>query len=162
MGGQVLIAESTFVMVRSNIETRGTRTINLKGVEQGVTIYDVKAVTLPAPMNLPDETPAAKLLEIPLPVSVHVMKNKEVDGGPKSGLLTHFSLTWACVRMSDKIEITQEIRLDLMDPDAKKPVSMYARIASLDREPDGNSYWVRISYISPGTEQFVQRLSKKP
>jgi len=112
-------------------------------------------------MRLPDETPAATLLENPISVNVHVMKNKEVDGSPKDGLLTHFSPTWACVLMSDKIEITREIRLDIMGPDAEKPVSVYARIASSDREPDGNSHWVRISYISPETEQVVKTLSKR-
>jgi class 3 adenylate cyclase len=162
MGGQVIITESTFEIVRSNVETRGTRTLNLKGVEQGVTIYDVKAVALPTPMRLPDETPAATLLENPISVNVHVMKNKEVDGGPKGGLLTHFSPTWACVFMSDKIETTREVRMDIRETDSEKPVGMYARIASSDREPNGNSHWVKISYVSPGAEQIVQRLSRQP
>jgi len=160
MGGQVLITESTFELVRSNVETRGTRTLNLKGVEHGVTIYDVKAVALPTPMRLPDETPAAELLENPISVNVYVMKNKEVDGGLRGGFLTHFSPTWGCVLMSDKIEITREIRLDIMDPDSEKPVGMYARIASSDREPNGNSHWVRISYVSTEAEHLIRQLKR--
>ena len=63
LGGQVLITESTFEKVSATIDIHGSRTINLKGVDQGVTIYAVKAVTQPFLMRLPDEEP----LQHPLP-----------------------------------------------------------------------------------------------
>ncbi|RLC01902.1 MAG: hypothetical protein DRH90_15180 [Deltaproteobacteria bacterium] len=162
MGGQVLITESTFEKIRLNIETRGTRTINLKGVDQGVTIYDVKAVTKPTPLELPDEEPAADSLAKPIPVDVHVMENKEVGAEPMQGLLTSFSPTWACVILSGEIEIAREVRLDIPNPASEKPVGVYARIASLNQGPKGFAHWVRLSYLPPETEHLIQHLSRKP
>ena len=161
MSGQVMITESTFKKVQKNIEIRGTRTINLKGVEQGVTIYDVKAVITPLPMRLPDEIPAAKLLENPIPVYVHVMKGKEVESEPKGGLLISFSPVWARVILHDEIEIVREVRLDIKDPISENPVGVYARVASLDREAHGIAHWVKISYVSAEAERLVKKLSEK-
>jgi len=159
MGGQVLITQSTFDKVQSNIETRGTRVISLKGVEQGVTVYDVKAVNQPTPMRLPDEEPTADLLAAPIPVDVHVMKNKEIAAEPMEGLLSSFSPTWACVVLNEEIEIAHEIRFDIMDPASEKPVSLYAKVASLDKDSNGFAHWVRISFLHADSELLVQTLS---
>jgi class 3 adenylate cyclase len=161
MGGQVMITESTFEKVQPNIETRGTRTINLKGVEQGVTIYDVKAVTAPTLMRLPEEVPAAETLQHPIPVDVHVITTKEVDAEPMHGLLTSFSPSWARLVVNDVIEIAREVRIDITDPAAEKPIQVSARVASLDRQPDSICHWVKISYVSPETKQFFGQLNEK-
>lgn len=158
MSGQVLITQSTFDKVQSNVETRGTRIISLKGVEQGVTVYDVKAVNTPIPMRLPAEEPTAEQLAKSIPVDVHVMKNKEVAAEPMEGMLTHFSPVWACVILNKEIEIAHEIRLDIMDPVSEKPVSLYARVASLIKDPNGFAHWVRISFLHADAERLVERL----
>jgi len=158
MGGQVLIAESTYAKVKTHIKVRGTRMINFKGVDEGVSVYDVGAVSIPQTMILPEETPAAAFLEEPVMVAVHVMKGKKVDGDPMRGTLSRFSPTWACVTVNKAIENAREIRLDINDPASGKPVFVYARVVETDQQPDGIAHWVRISYFPPEAEGLLKNL----
>jgi adenylate cyclase len=160
MSGQVLITQSTFDKVQSNIETRGTRTISLKGVEQDVAVYDVIAVYEPTPMRLPAEEPAAELLTNSVFVEVLVMNNKEVAAEPMKGLLTHFSPTWACVILNKAVEIAHEVRLDIKDPATEKSVSLYARVGSLTKDANGFAHWVRLSFLHADSIHLVQILGK--
>jgi len=159
MSGQVLITQSTFDKVQSNIETRGTRVISLKGVEQGVTVYDVEAVYKPTPMRLPAEEPVAEPLANSITVDLHLMKNKEVAAKPMKGHLTHFSPTWACVMLNEEIEIAHEIRLDLMDPAAETFVSLYARVASQVKDSDSFAHWIKITFLHADVAHLVQTLN---
>ena len=149
MSGQVMVTASTFEKVKTHTKVRGTRMINFKGMNDGVTVYDIGAVLIPTPMTLPDETPSAASLKKPVMVAVHAMQGKKMNSVPMRGILTRFSPTWACITVNKAIEIAREIRLELKDLVSGKPIFVYARVVSTDKQPNGVTHWVRISYFSP-------------
>ena len=155
VGGQILITPSTYEQVKDIVLIRSSRSVNFKGVDEGVTIYEVGGIKGPYNLTLPEETRDAKPLGNPFAVNVLKMSGKRVDDSPLTGQLTHISTQWARVNLPEQIKLSSEIRLDIPVPGQAEPERIYAKVAEVTDKNNSYDHFVRISYLTPALTKVI-------
>jgi class 3 adenylate cyclase len=155
VGGQILITPSTYEQVKDIVLIRSSRSINFKGVDEGVTVYEVAGIKGPYNLTLPEETRDAKPLENPLAVNVFKMTGKRVEGSPLAGHLTHISAPWARANLPEQIKLSSEIRLDIPVPGRSESERIYAKVVEVADKGDSYDHLVRISYLTPALTTVI-------
>lgn len=155
VGGQILMTQSTFNLVKGWVAVGQTRTLNFKGVEEGVTLYDVTGVGSPYDLELPREERDEKALLEPLAVWVQRMRGKQAGGASQQGLLTHFSSRWVRVTLPGAIDAARELRLNLNTRETGEPVYLYGKVVETTPAGQGTAHLIRISYAPPEAAELI-------
>jgi class 3 adenylate cyclase/uncharacterized protein YggT (Ycf19 family) len=160
MGGQILIAPSTYEQVKDMVVVRAVRPVRFKGVEEDINLYDVIGMKAPYNLMLPDVTGEGTPLKTPISVTLNRMKDKKAVSAGIVAELTHFSSLWATLKVAEEIASLQEVRIDFIGEETDGKVYMYAKVANVTRQDDHYVHSVQISYLTPMVTQFVERVSR--
>jgi class 3 adenylate cyclase len=155
VGGQILITQSTYAQVKHLVIVRDVRSMEFKGVEDEINIYDVTGIKEPYNLYLPELTTDTKPLKKPISVFIRKTPDKKTESSVLNGQLTHFSGHWAKVRVAEKITPPLQIRIDLTETEKSNAPHIYAKVFQITEQDESFLHLVRISHLSPTAEKYI-------
>ena len=111
VGGQVLIGEETYRLVRGLVTADPPRSVMMKGLKSPLVYYSVTAIGHPYDMALIRSREAERTVEIHLPFQYWTMEGKKVVGEPGSGETVTFGENLITVSINPPIEPITDIKL---------------------------------------------------
>jgi class 3 adenylate cyclase len=152
VGGQVLLGPRTYELVRDLVDVRGTMEVQLKGVDQPITIHDVGAIRGAHAATLPEiQDVVMRRLDPPLMCSCYRLDGKRVADVPIAGRVDAVAPSSAQVCLEREVEIRETLRIVLRPADGGAPFpDAYAKVTDVSTEPVG--VMVRLSFTSVPAE----------
>jgi hypothetical protein len=147
VGGQILISEQTYQRVQDVVRVRGTLTVELKGLDRPLTLYDVAGVGGDYRVSVQDAgDDALRSLEAPLAVACYRLEGKSVSPVPIAARLVALGANNAELLLETPVAERSNVKL-LVTPAASGPVyEVYGKIVELH---DGRA---RLAFTSVSDE----------
>jgi hypothetical protein len=149
VGGQVLLGPTTYASVRDIVDVGAAFEVQLKGVAEPVTVYEVAGIRGRHCLYLPQ--PSAMLRQPvtpPLPVACHGIDGTRVDPASVAGRVTHASSEGVEVRLDRSPELHANVRLDLGEGEE---AVIYAKVTAVRPAADGSAS-VSLTFTSSSPE----------
>ena len=118
------------------------------------TLYDVRSISAPYPIRLPDKS--EQLVQLPdrIEVQIHRLKDKIVTGATGRAWITHLCDTAAQVTSEGPLEAWEDLRLILLDGNREPiPGHIYGKVTGVTPLEDGR-FEVRVSFTSVPAEIY--------
>jgi class 3 adenylate cyclase/HAMP domain-containing protein len=129
LGGQVLISTATYQRLQDLVEVRGVLTVEMKGVPEPATLYEVIGIGAPYSLRLAERRDQLAPLPVKLGVLLARLEDKIVTGPLVPGWITHLSETAATVALEEEVPEWGEVRLTLLDADRQEiPGHLYGKV----------------------------------
>ncbi|RTZ95535.1 MAG: hypothetical protein DSY90_13095 [Deltaproteobacteria bacterium] len=146
-GGQVVIGETTYGLVRDLVQTDPPVRIMMKGIRTPVTSYPVFRIGAPYNQSLNETTPD-NLVTMSLPFRCWVVKNKAVRPNAINGETVSLNGSYITAMLASELPALTDIKLQLLtDVDTHRFSDIYAKVVSVDSKPAGTIHVFRITYI---------------
>jgi len=165
-GGQILISPSTYEKVKDLVHVSGKIEVQFKGVDQPVTLYDVKGIRGKYEINLVgrkiDQT---FKLEEPIPIICHRLEDKIVTGTSTPGYLARFGDSRAEVLTEQELELRSNIKILLKPENATGLPGFYAKVLSVESPASGLSSFqihVEFTWLPNEVRSFLKELVVMP
>lgn len=158
LGGQVLISESTFALVRDSVEVREVVEVEMKGVPGPVKLYDVHAIQGAYAVRLKETPDAPAPVAEKIPAAISRLENKTVTPMGLAAWVTHVSERSCVVFAEEQLPLLVEVRVDLFDESRDRAVGeVFAKVISSDRVDGGCSSRLRFTFVSPEMRRLLRR-----
>lgn len=153
VGGQVLISHGTYERLSPMLDIRKTLQVEMKGVPGKVTLYDVRGVNGPDPVQLHDRDETMISLAHGIEVKVFGMAQKILEDTGRKATITDASLTTAKMLFEEAVIQWEDIRIHLTDPDGGlSEGEIYAKVMSI--EPAGEGFQALARFTSVSSEAY--------
>jgi len=154
VGGQILIAEPTYLQVKDLARIHQQMVVEPKGVKQPITIYDVTGMKEPYGLFVePMSTETLRPLAQPLAVHYTVLEGKSVDAQPQIGELTAVSEHHAQLRTSTELSVLGNLRLEIAGvPQHTAEDPVYAKVVATDAT---QVYRIRFTSLSGAAKRWL-------
>jgi class 3 adenylate cyclase/HAMP domain-containing protein len=148
LAGQVLISAATYRRVQELVEVGNVFQVEMKGLPGRATLYEVRGMTAPYHMRLPDKLEKLEKLPQKVRVQLHHLKGKIVTESTGQAWVTHLCDTAALVTSEGKLEPWEDVRLTFLD-DHQEPISghIYGKITRV-KPLDHDRCEILISFTS--------------
>lgn len=158
VGGQVLVSPSTYHKLTDLIEVGNRFQVQMKGVPEPVTLYEVQGLGEPHNIRLPTKSEATTALHQRLAVRLVTIKDKAVSGAIEDAWITHLGFSSAVIACGGLSE-WQDVRLHLKDAQGKEQEGViFAKVMTVKAGADGNTEAVvRFTSVSPESYQVIRR-----
>jgi class 3 adenylate cyclase len=160
-GGQVLIGEATYQIIKDLVITQPAQTVMMKGIKQPVVYFPVIEIGSPFNLVLVRNSEKERDVEITLPFSWWRMEGKMVIGEALHGETVTLGDKFMTVRIEGEVKPQDNIKFIFdfcIEAHCFDPV--YAKIAFLEPDPAGVVYGVQITSISRKDEEILLRWMK--
>ncbi len=129
LAGQVLISATTYNRLQDLVEVRDVLKVEMKGMPEPATLYDVRGIGAPYNIRLTDRCENLVLLPEKLNVLVARLLDKIVTGTPTRAWITHLSDTGATVALGERLQEWEDVRLTLLDGNLNEiPGHIYGKV----------------------------------
>lgn len=139
VGGEVLLADSTYRLCKAGLQVRGPREVRAKGKTEPLLVWSLVSVGPPHDLVVPAALGAHDALH-PLALKAYVFKiaGKHVAKVPFEAAVTGLSVDAAdLVCPADSVALFDDIKLRF-DPPAGEPIEeLYGKIVAAEVLPDG-------------------------
>ena len=154
-GGQIFISASTFKEVESIVQIHTRRDFRMKGIQETVTIYDVKGIGGDHALFLPDEDEVFWPLAVEIPLQYQAIEEKRVDALVFKGSIVKLSARGAEIRADQnarKYDLSGlcDLQLNLINPDDGSHENsgfIYAKV--LDIPAEEGRFYIHFTALSP-------------
>lgn len=132
VGGQILISPSVYEGVQALLCIQGTQEVQLKGLSQPVTLYDVVGLRGTYACMVPEKTPETVWdLPTPLPVACFLIEGKTVTEHAMTGVITRLAATGAEATLTGEVALYSNVKLRLVTPAEPELSDVYAKVMAL-------------------------------
>jgi adenylate cyclase len=162
LGGQILISETTLKAAGSFVRINGQKEVQLKGVKQPITIYDVAGIAGEYNLFLTQQQEVFYSLPEAIPVQYVVLDGKKIGETVCTGSLVKLSQTGAlvrCAHMDGEIpSALSKIKLNLLPPNhpAETNEDIYGQVT--DKPSASGSFYVYFTAMSQNVEARLDEL----
>ena len=111
MGGEVLLGEETYRLVRDFVTTDAPRSVMMKGLKSPLVYYSVTAIGPPYNVSLIGRTESKRGVEIHLPFQSWKVEGKKIVGEPRRGETVFFKENLITASINPPIESMTDIKL---------------------------------------------------
>jgi sigma-B regulation protein RsbU (phosphoserine phosphatase) len=117
VSGQILISPALYARVHDVVDVQGTMEVQFKGVEQPLTLYDIRGMAGPYQVALRD-TPQEVLtpLSTPLALTCYRLHGKAVSAVGMAGQMTAVGLSSATVVLDGEVAVHDNLKVLLERP----------------------------------------------
>jgi len=162
VGGQILISESTMLLVDLPLSIQNIQTVHPKGVKGPITLYDIKGLGHPYNIALAQTNQELISLAKVIPILLAVFEEKHCTVKQVPGLLHR--LSWNEVEISTDIRINPEsiLQITLLDTHEKLIIGeIYAQVR-FGENIDGSVLLQLRSFSPEGLRLWQSILGNKP
>jgi class 3 adenylate cyclase len=154
LAGQVLISPSTYGPLKDLVEVRNVIRVEMKGMPEPATLYDVRGIGGAYDLRLPDRSDRPLLLPEKIKVLVARLQDKIVTGTPGRAWITHLCDTAATVALTEKIQEWEDVRLTLLDANLQEiPGYIYGKVTMV-KPTASDLFEAAISFTSVSPEIY--------
>jgi adenylate cyclase len=175
VGGQILIAESTFESVRTIVRVDGQTQSYMKGLAMPISLYEVSGIAGDYKIFLPESHDALILLKQEVPLLYGLLEDKQVEDLEFEGMLVQLSAKGAEIRSSYLPPVLSNVKLTLILHPAAKPArdgrslpendceqpeylgDIYAKVLA-KRVLDDSGFFVRFTSLPPRVAEYFQMI----
>jgi adenylate cyclase len=132
-GGQILISPATYERVRPRVQVSKTLDVQLKGIEQPLTLYEINGIEgeyLHAITQGSDDSCAK--LETALPIRYAVVENKTVSARQSAGSITHLGTSRARVLLEDAPPCHANLKILFASDGGAALPEVYAKLVAVE------------------------------
>jgi class 3 adenylate cyclase len=162
VGGQVLISSTTFGRLGAEVEVQGTMEVQMKGMPQPATLYDVRGIGGPQPIRLKARVDTLIPLSTPLNVQVFLIKEKILRGAAGQAWVTHLCDSSAKITLEGELQVWDDVRLHLLDEHDGVTGKMYGKVTAV--RPFGDTRQeadIRFTSVSQDAHDLIRRMEPK-
>lgn len=163
LGGQILISQSAYDVVRDMVTIRDVLRVEMKGLKGKVNLYDVRGISGTYSVNL------AETLEAPLPILERIparignVYDEIVTNKSGDAWITGLSEQSAVVFIREQLYPRQEIRIDLLDENMEETIGeVFAKVISISPLGDHAEAIIRFTFVSPEMRRFFRACLVRP
>ena len=138
VGGQVLISPDTYEKVESLVSLRGTKSVQFKGVDNPITLYDVVGLTGKHRIELADQTPEIRHEVEPVAVQCFSMTQKTVSDACISGHITKIGTSSAEIRFDCHVAPHTNLIVRVQSENVDSLPDIYAKVSPIERSGGSN------------------------
>ena len=161
VGGQILISPNTYQKIESMVHVQDTMEVRFKGIDQPVTLYDIKGIKGTYEVSLPEKPPEEfRSLKPPLAMTCFVVEGKTVSEKAISGRLTALSLSGAEALLDTEVELHSNLKILLVSAETSSLSEIYVKVTSIDK-PTITSPHIRVrlrfTSLPEDTKHFLDK-----
>ncbi|OKH15128.1 CHASE2 domain-containing protein [[Limnothrix rosea] IAM M-220] len=124
-GGQILISEHTYELLKDVLEIRGTQQVSPKGVKTAITIYEVAGIRGKYNLRLPEIIEEFYELPEAIAVEFSVLKGKDIVETRQTAHITRLAKREAVLQLasdhgSARPEILWNLKLNFLQPETEE------------------------------------------
>jgi adenylate cyclase len=159
VGGQILISETTRQAVGPAVTVEAQIAVEAKGIEQPVTLYDVRGIGGAYNLFLPERTEVFLPLHEEIPLRYTVLEGKHVAGSVFRGAFVQLSAKGGEVRSQHPVSPLSDLKMRFIgDTGEEVAGDVYGKVVG--KPTDGRaSFAVRFTSIPPEVATFLHTLS---
>jgi sigma-B regulation protein RsbU (phosphoserine phosphatase) len=159
VGGQILVSPSTCHRLTGLIELGDHFQVQMKGVPEPVTLYEVQGLGEPHHIRLPAKSGTLTALSRRLAVNLYHIKDKVVSGDIVNAWITDLSLSSAIIACEGSVLEWQDVCLHLKGDQGKEEQGdIFAKVMTVKAGADGGTEaMVRFTSVSPEIYQVIRR-----
>jgi class 3 adenylate cyclase len=159
VGGQILISEDTRQAVGSAVIVATQIAVEAKGIEQPLTLYDVRGIAGAYNLLLPEREERLLPLQDGIPLQYTVLEGKHIGRTVYPGTFVQLSMKGGEVRSDHPIPPLSDIKIRLQAPTGDEVAGdLYAKIVGQPTDRRA-SFAVRFTSIAPEVATFLHSLS---
>ncbi|MBW1813226.1 MAG: adenylate/guanylate cyclase domain-containing protein [Deltaproteobacteria bacterium] len=158
IGGQVLIGEATYRLVKELVTSDPTQTVMMKGLKKPLVIYPVTAIGPPYDVKLGFQTASKNGIEISLPFHCWKVEDKKIASESMLGETITLNDNEITVSIETHLEPLTDIKL-IFDfcMDAHCFDDIYAKILSSEEQKDKIINLLRITSINQKDRDILKK-----
>lgn len=160
-GGQILISETTLQEAGKTVIINSIKTVQAKGIQEPITIYDVGGMKEPFNLKLnPEEEVFFSLPEV-LPIQYYLLDGKHIDEKIFLGNLIKLSIKSGQICSHPHQQIPPaltNIKINFLHPDSTISEDIYAKV--LDQSAENGNFYIYFTAKSANVEQQLNILYK--
>ncbi len=160
-GGQILISEATLQEAGEVVMVNGAKEVQLKGIQDPISIYDVGGMKEPFNLQLVQEEETFVVLPEPLNLQYVVLEGKHLDNAVFSSKITQLSLKGAKIQANLDLQIPPpltNIKINLFTPNSEISEDIYAKVR--DKTTEDDHFYVYFTAKPPSIEERLNSLYK--
>jgi class 3 adenylate cyclase/HAMP domain-containing protein len=161
VGGQVLISAATYERVRDLVKVKRTMQVQMKGVSQPATLYDVRGMRGPYDVHLKERRDVLIALGTPINIQVFLIKDKIVRDAASRAWITHLCDTSAQITLEGELRQWDDVRLHLLGAGGEESGKMYGKVTAV-RPLDDNlkEADIRFTSVSQDVYRIIRQIEK--
>ena len=158
IGGQILVGESTYNLVKDQVRAEGPKTVMMKGIPHPLVFYPVTAVGEPFSLRLDPVATGVRKTRLSLPLSCWLLEDKRIVGQPCQGETLAVSPNTIEARFKDRLEPLTDVmlRVDFCH-DAHCFEDIYAKVVEVRESPEGPVHQLRITSMTEADRDLLDR-----
>jgi sigma-B regulation protein RsbU (phosphoserine phosphatase) len=160
VGGQILISDATRRLVSDIVEIGRTIEVEMKGMREKVTLYEVTGIGGPYRMRLHAESHTLAPLIPPVAVLVRRLDAKTVSERENRAMVTHASSVRARIVGDSSLNPWENVKITLLEGEAPVVGDIYGKVVSV-REDEGPEAEIRFTSISSAAGAFLRARTQK-
>ena len=159
VGGQVLVSPTTYGRVKDLLEVRQTVQVQMKGIPQPATLYDVRGIGDPYDVHLKERADSLVPLAQKLLVHLYRLSNKIVAGATGAAWITQLCDIAAVIAFAGELGEWEDVRLHLLDDQGEElPGKIYGKVTSIKPAADDlHEAHITFTSVSPETYQHLRQ-----
>ncbi len=159
VGGQILISEATRQAAGPDLTIEAQIAVEAKGIEQPVTLYDVRGIGGEYNLFLPEREAMFLPLHTEIPLWYTVLEGKHVGGTVCTGAFVQLSVKGGEVRSEHPVSPLSDIKIRLIGATGEEIAGdLYGKIVGTPTDRRA-SFAVRFTSIPPEVATFLHGLS---
>jgi adenylate cyclase len=113
VGGQILIAETTYQEIQEIVKINGSMKVEPKGVSEPISIYDICGIGGSYNLELPSINESLQILPYPIPITYRILEEKHLGMEVFTGELQKLSLYGAEILGERNIPVLTNLKIHL-------------------------------------------------
>jgi adenylate cyclase len=159
VGGQILISEATRHAVGSDVIVDAQVAVEAKGIEQPITLYDVRGIGGEYNLFLPEREEMFFPLHNDIPLQFTVLEGKHIGRTVFTGTFVQLSVKGGEVRSEHPVSPLSDIKIRLLGPTGEELAGdLYGKVVGKPTDRRA-SFAVRFTSIPPEVATFLHSLS---
>jgi adenylate cyclase len=158
VGGQVLIGEPTYRLVRELVKTDPPRSVAMKGLKSPLVFYPVKAIGPPYDVVLFHSKEEKKGAEIQIPFHCWKVEDKKITGEQRQGVTVMLGEQLISASIDPSFEPMTDIKLAFeFCTEAHCFEEIYAKVLPPEDRQKKATHLLRITSIAPKDREVLKR-----
>jgi len=160
-GGQILIGENTHAKVADIVSVRRQRSVEFKGIEAPVRLYEVDGIGGAMAVKLAaDEADLLHRLVEPVSIRVQMIESKQVSGAPMEAFILAVGRRQLEARLPERVRPHGSVRVRLEDSGREIPDAYAVIEAVVPEEGDTNHFraLLRLTWLPEESRRHLESI----
>ena len=158
LGGQVLLGEATYDLIKDAVQVEKPRTAMMKGISRPLVFYPLLAVDEPYHLELPRPGTGPGETRLNLPLSCWLLEDKRIAARSCSGETLTFSGDGLTARLGEPVEPLRDVLLRLeFCLQAHCFRDIYAKVIRVEETPAGPVHQLSITSMAQEDRELLEK-----